>query len=98
MQLNLEEDSSSSNDENEDEVGDLSNMIENARESRPYDFELSSNSKYKIISENNQAKNIIGSTLAQPSMIKLHNDICKKLSFGQAINHRINTNSSNNGG
>ena len=36
----------------DDMFEDEDNQIEEGRESRPYDFELSSNSKYKIISEN----------------------------------------------
>lgn len=43
-------------DEDENQVEESS-----SRGSRPYDFELSSNSKYKIISENQQAKTIIQS-------------------------------------
>lgn len=39
--------------------------------SRPYDFELSSNSKYKIISENDQARQILTTESAQPSSIML---------------------------
>ena len=55
------------------------------RESRPYDFELSSNSKYKIISENLEAKAILTTESAQPSKTASQNtstNICKKLSFG----------------
>jgi hypothetical protein len=38
---------------------ELSYMIENGRDSRPYDFELSSHSKYKIISQNSNIRNVL---------------------------------------
>lgn len=54
-------------------------------EHRPYDFELSSNSKYKIISQNQEAKAVLAAESAQPSKMQVSvsaTNICKKLSFG----------------
>ena len=39
-------------DDDNDYGEEISQIIEKGRESRPYDFELSSNSKFKIISQN----------------------------------------------
>jgi hypothetical protein len=61
-------------DQSED---DLSQLMEN----RPYDFELSSHSKYKIVSENQQVKRVLTSESAQPSK-NVTSLVAKKLTFG----------------
>mmetsp|Transcript_23669 Transcript_23669/g.18102 ORF Transcript_23669/g.18102 Transcript_23669/m.18102 type:complete len:99 (+) Transcript_23669:150-446(+) len=55
-------------------------------EGRPYDFELSSNSKYKIISDNERIKGILLSEIQKPHFAEkglAGKSICKKISFGK---------------
>ena len=51
---------------------------------KPYDIYLSSHSKYKIISENQTAKEILKTESANPGNVAtVTNEVCKRLVFGK---------------